>query len=441
MKKYIYLMLSVVLASLLGACSKDDPFGTGDNTATGALSTAALKVALVENAAPRSLKARNVRGVAPSVEDFTVRIFKENGEEPVESFKYKDMPEIITLPVGDYKVTASYGDNPVAAWESPYYEGTGEFTIEKDEITEEVTEILCKIVNVRISIILEESLREVVSADSKVTVKVGQDGTLDFTLPRIEAGESGYFRYDEGSHTLAATFNGIVDGAPAMETKTGIDVEPGKHYILTFRLHDASEDGPGSIVGSQDGLIIVDATVSTESISGNVDYEEETKEDNLRPSEGPTGGETPEQPDQPSQPDDPSKQAPTVTAQAPVVLGEPYDIGKDPDVALVIMAHSDADGGFTQFTLDMTIEGADLEEVGLSSHMDLSNPTDRKTIEDIIQSVTQQKPDLEVIGKKDFKLDISAFIALLTVFEGNHSFKVTVSDANGTTVKTLMLKV
>lgn len=438
MKKYIYLMVSVVLASLLGACSKDEPFASGSDTATGKLSTAALKVALVDNAAPRSLKARNVRGVPPSVEDFTVNIYKKNAETPIETFKYKDMPEIITLPVGDYTVTASYGENLVAAWDNPYYEGSGEFTIKKDEITDEVTEILCKIVNVRVSIILDESLRNVVSSDSKVAVKVGQDGTLDFTIPRIDAAESGYFRYDKGSHTLAATFTGIVDGAPATESKTDIDVEPGKHYILTFRLHDASEDGPGSIVGSQDGLIIVDATVSTENISGNVDYEEETKEDNLRPTEGPTGGNTPEQPEQP---ENPSGQAPTVTAQLPVVLGEPYDIGKNPDVALVIMAHSDAEGGFTKFTLDMTIEGADLEEVGLSPHMDLANASDRETIEGIIESVTQQKPDLEVIGKKDFKLDISAFIALLSVFEGNHSFKVTVSDANGTTVKTLMLKV
>lgn len=438
MKKYIYLMLSVVLAGIFSSCSKDDPFGSEYDGATGILNTASLKVSLVENAGPRSLKARGVRAAAPNVDDFNVAIFKGDSESPIKEYKYKDLPEIITLPVGNYRVEASYGENVVAGWDSPYYQGTGTFKIEQDEITDEVTEILCKIVNVRVSIIFDNSLRDVIGSDAKVNVKVGKDGSLDYTLSRIEAGESGYFRYDAGSTTLAATFTGTVDGVPVMETKTGIDVEPGKHYILTFRLHDAGEEGPGTIVTPDDGLIVVDASVSVESISGNVDYEEETKEDKLRPVEGETGGNTPSQPEQP---ENPSGQGPTVTAQLPVVLGEPYDIGKNPDVALVIMAHSDAEGGFTKFTLDMTIEGADLEEVGLSPHMDLANASDRETIEGIIESVTQQKPDLEVIGKKDFKLDISAFIALLSVFEGNHSFKVTVSDANGTTVKTLMLEV
>lgn len=441
MKKIIYLMLSVMLAGLFGACSKENPFDNGDTTATGGLLTSALDVSLKSENGPRSLKDRRVRAAAPDVDNFTVEFYLKESQTPVAVYKYKDMPEIITLPVGSYTAKAYYGDNADAAWDNPYYEGTTTFTIVEDEITDKVDPIVCTFANVRVSIEFSSELRKVMGTDCEVEVEVGEVGSLLFTVADVEAGRSGYFRYVEGSNTLAATFRGTVDGVYTTEAKTGIDVDAGKHYSITFRLHDAGEEDPGFIVKpSESEMVLVDASVESENIDGSVDSDETVIEDDLRPKEEDPGNKDPE-PDDPNKPEDPDNAAPEVSAMAPVVMDVPYQLKDGDDTAIIIRAHSSADGGFTAFLLDMSIEGADLEDVNLSPHMDLSNPQDRELLENIIESGTGVKPDLEVIGKSDFQLDISAFKPMLQVFTGTHTFRVTVRDANGETVKTLIIKV
>ena len=144
-----------------------------------------------------------------------------------------------TFKPGTYTAKAHLGNNPDAAWEEPYYEGTSEsFTIVKDKITEAQT-IVCKMANVRVTIIFSEELKEHMADDAKVNVVMGDDATLSFAKTETR---SGYFAYLEGSNTLAATFDGSVDGVHETSSRVHTDVAPGTHYRITYKLHSPGTD-------------------------------------------------------------------------------------------------------------------------------------------------------------------------------------------------------
>lgn len=431
MKKYIYLMLSVVLAGVFGACSKDDPFDVGNTSnKEGYFMKSALDVTLGTEG-PRSLKNSNVRAVAPSVNDFKVEFINPATDEAVVTYeRYAAMPEIVTLPVGEYYVRASYGDNPAAAFDAPYYAGqSGQFAIWEDKFTDDVEEIVCKIANVRVSVVFEESLRKAMSKDSKVTVKVGDVGSLDFTVADVDAGRSGYFAYVKGSNSLAATFSGVVDGGNVVETKDYSNVEPGNHYSIIFRLHDASQGAPGNIQG--DDIIIVDATVTTEDMSRDVDDQENVVEDDMRPAEGePT-------PDDPGtdEPGDPDAAKPTITADAPYVMNQDQEIQ---EAEVVMHVHSAAEGGIQSFKVEIDSQALDENElsgVGLNRFLDLIEPGE---YEEGLKDLGFPVKD-EVKGRSDVTLSISAdFMTLLKLLGTSyHHFILSVTDANGQTVSTL----
>ena len=440
MKKYINVMLSVVMAGAVVSCSKDDPFDNYEELGYGKLLTTSLDVSLQPDGGPRSLKDRRIRAAAPAVDDFTVGFFRNGETEPVSTYRYAEMPEIVTLPVGDYEARAWHGTNPDAAWESPYYEGRSEFTIEKDVITDEVAPIKCAFSNVRVSITFTDDLKAAIEGDCTVKVNVGERGTLDFTRSHVDNGTSGYFAYVDDSQTLTATFSGIVDGVFTSESKTFNDVQPGRHYAIKFRLHDAGEEDPGDIDG--DDIIVVDATVAVDDMNSNVDSSEGIIEDDMRPSED--FGDDPGKED-PSTPDNPSSDAITITATPPVDIDQENLLTED--LAIDLKIHSDE--GIKEFTvkIDSNILTPDeLAGVGLPPVMDLINPDD-----DIAGALGDDGFGFPIRDKvrnqHDVELSITPFVPmLLGVSQGNpapykyYNFILTVTDNKGnTTVKTLKL--
>jgi len=437
MNKYIGIFSSIALLALAGACSKESPFDTEDEVLTGQLSTKSL---LVEIKNEEKLVRADVD--APDVNDFTVEIVKAGETEPTLSYTYSKLPEILTLPIGEYSARAYYGENPAAAFDAPYFYGATEaFNIEADKITADIDPIVCKLSNVKVTVIFAESLASVMSPDSKVTVSVGKAGSEGGSL-MFANGETrkGYFAYVEGSNTLGAVFEGEVEGAPTVETKAYDNVAPGNHYRLTFSLRSAGEGDPGSINGS----IKVDATVEVVDINTDVDApEEEVIEDDMRPVEG---GEDPG-PDQPG-PDDPGTEGPTVSAVAPFDLDVVNDVTsfvyneENPEAGdrLIVNVHSDT--GITGFIVDIDspkLPQEVLAEFGLSTHMDLINPASTD-MEDGLTNLGLPFGD-QVKGKNDVPFEISKFMGVLSLLGSDiHKFKFTVTDANGTVTKTLTLK-
>ncbi len=476
--KRIYNFLLIGFVALVGLTSCDkgiDPiFGDGE----GQLRTKSIAIDVVnsEEVVSRS---------SVDVSTFTITIRKAASDEVVYSWKYSEMPEIITLDVGEYKVEAFNAAPQDAAFEAPYYYASKEFTIVKDEITE-IGTLVCKLANVKVSIRYSDELAALIGNgdDVNVNVVVGELGSLDFAFSETRAG---YFRYVESSTTLVATFSGTVDGFFLNEYKVYSDVAPGQHRIITFSLksNPLNPDEYGSIGTS--GLSI-DATVTNVDLTIDVPVTEEPvdPDDMLSLSTASlrmgadgstanvkvtaTGDWTVE-----------SNQTWLTTSQASGAKGETtitvtatanettaernatltFRMGnqtktiavtqavKGDDTAPTITSTSiDVDGvnivsaGMTAAVtinapkgiahLNVTIDSpsltpADLEDVGLGANFDLAYPGELEGGLSGLGFPTGSN----VIGKNELVFDISSFMGLLQAFAGEHHFILNVVDANG----------
>lgn len=111
-------------------------------------------------------------------------------------------------------------------------------------------------------------------------------------------------------------------------------------------------------------------------------------------------------------------------------------------IACTIVATSTAEGGFTKFEVDIisdVLDAEELKDVGLGSHIDLITPGDMK---EPLRSLGFLPNDIESWeGSRNAEFTITAFMSILGGFQGSHVFQLTVGDANGTTVKSVKLKV
>ena len=417
MKHFISISLLAGAVALLPSCSKESVFGGEENGLTGSLSTKSL---LLEFHNEEKL----VRSTDINVADFQVDIIADGAETPLYSYRYAELPEVVTLPVGSYHAVASYGDNATAAFEAPYYTGSTDFDIRAGEITDNLGTITCRFSNVRVTVIFDPVLASLMSGDSRVEVSAGTS-TLSFT--KDDETRSGYFPYLEGSTTLAATFSGTVEGAETIETKLYQDVAPGNHYRITFKMHTIGEDDFGDINGS----LVVDATVTVDDLNFDFDVEDKFLVDDRDPSieepvnPGP-GGDDPVVPT-------PSSDGPTIKPEGDVTLDGPNDVNALQSCVLTIT--SEAAGGITAFDVYIISEQLNADElagVGLSDHLDLVNPGD--------MDVALRGLNLPsgIGGEKEVTFDITTFLMILP--EGEHKFRMVVTDADGTKEATLILK-
>lgn len=418
MKKYINIALVAAALAVAGGCDKENPFG-GETADNGFLSREALELELKN-------EEHVMRADAPDVYQSKVEIVNASGEVTRE-YRYADMPEIVTLPVGEYRVRATYGDNPVAAWDSPYYYGESTFSIVADKITTDVDPVVCRLANVKVTITFDSSLAAMMGDDAKVTVKAGEKGSLDYTL--ADQNRAGFFAYDEGS-SLTATFSGTIEGYYVSETKAYDVVQVGTHYNITFKMRSLSGGSAGTI---KPGGVVLDATVTEEDVTGDIDPTLPPQENDMRPVEGQEPG--PENP--PVNPGDEIEKLIRIE-------GEGFDISQEQQIenletTVIVIDTEKPITGFTVDIISNTLTPEELEGVGLGDHLDLVNPGEFE--EAITGLFFREEGYIKVPGEKHVKFILTEFMPLLTVLgEGHHEFKLTVTTDDGTRTVSLKLK-
>lgn len=423
--------MPVLMAALLllPACSKDDPFA--DDDAGKPHGTASFKKMGVEVSTSEKIVRANAEEV--DVNTFTVEVTGTNGKTYYAG-TLADMPEILSLPVATgYTVKVHSPENPAAAWDTPYYEGTQTFDVKENEVTY-VDPVVCKFASVKVSIVFDASLVPYMGDDCKVTVVTGNGATLTFTKAETR---SGFFKYETDAQdqaTLVATFSGTVDENYEENFRTYTAVKPGNHYIITYKLHGLDPDVPEQN-GNVTLGVYVDSEVTTDDLTVNVDDEDDTLDDTDRPQEG---GDEPGPGPGPGP--DPSGSAPTVTLKGDLTDANWTTANVVPaeGMSIQVKVHSDHSAGLTAFTVDIdseTLTAEILDGVGLASHLDLVNPGKFE------QGLRDLGFPVYVGGQQDpAEMDITRFTQLLGIYgAATHKFIITVSDANGTTTKTLTL--
>ena len=135
-KKLVFICLASILG-LCSACMNDNPDFGRDDEGTGNTNQGEGQVRLAGTSVSVSVDVLSrADGKAINTDDYIIRIYSTDNNLLVKEYtRYRDMPEILTLNVGNYKIEALSHDVKPAEWEKPFYKGTQTFTIKKDEVT------------------------------------------------------------------------------------------------------------------------------------------------------------------------------------------------------------------------------------------------------------------------------------------------------------------
>lgn len=347
--------------------------------------------------------------------DFIIKIY-DSKNALVNAWKYAEMPELFSLPVGSYRVDIYSHEVQKAEWEHPYFTGSKDFTITDGNITE-IGIVTCKLSNIKVTIKFDSSLLKYLTDDAKVTVIANDEGSLVFTPKETR---SGYFEALKGSSTLVAEFAGTVNGKYKTMRHVITDVEAGQHRIITFIVKTGKPDKP-----DEDGQIVIgsgiylDVEVVDENLTGNITIGEDNIPDDDRPG-GEDGGEDPNPPTPPTPGED---------TDAIKVSSETLSFDKVNDVATTTtgIVLIEAKNGIQHFIVKIASDNENFVNSVkdlMPIEFDLAYPGDNAEAFESLGFPTGDK----VINATNLTFDISQFIPLLSAFPGNHTFTLNLTD-------------
>ncbi|WP_430971919.1 DUF4493 domain-containing protein [Sunxiuqinia rutila] len=249
-QKSIYAIVVVTICLLTSACRNNEPL---PEEITGKLK---LKVGL-------SLVVKEVNNPLKSVStgNFGVEIFSIGSTEPVMTFdSVLDIPEVLELSTGEYYATAFSQDNPVAAFDAPYYYGESEsFTIMEGETTQ--VDIACSLANIMVTVLYSD---QVISSFTDYSTTVSNaGGSLIFTKGEERAG---YFNAGPLNIESELRSGDGVTSQPKTISGTINSPQLGKHYEIHI---DASvDDGRALFNISQSDMVETEIVTFSDGANG-----------------------------------------------------------------------------------------------------------------------------------------------------------------------------
>lgn len=189
-----------------------------------------------------------------STDNFSVYV---SSDDATFTYVYKDMPPVITVPVGTYTVSAENVTETVALtspdmWGQVRYAGTSEAKEVVAGINPTQFSLTCKMVNTAVSVVFGENIDKHFK-DYKITAYAVDTRKLEYT-PANTSGETPAVGYFTSGTALNYVFTGIyLIGNEPMTITGSKPLQPATHLHLTFRMSEQN-----STVGKPE--IIVDTT-------------------------------------------------------------------------------------------------------------------------------------------------------------------------------------
>lgn len=434
-------LLSLVALMVIGCAGEHlsvDPGENNEQATVGKLSIASLVVDCRIDENDPEVGLNSVRSATTrsevNTDNFLCEIINENNEV-VMSFTLAERPtEDVELPTGGYifKIK-SQTEIPGAEWDSPVYGAANAFKIVRNETTT-LSEIVCSLLNIKVSVTYAGDLLERLGKSTKTTVSVGEN-SLVFDLNESRAA---FFYAPLESNTINLSINGtyaadLVNYKDVNMTKKVEGVRAGEYSKIHFYLEHAAEGEIKMSVEIKDW--ITDEPVLCD-VSDVVTETEWT--DNGGGNEGDNEGDTP-------------------GVEDPSIIWEGHDISVREQVVpgLDVNIVVESSKGIKEFIVKIiseTLTASELATNNLCDTMNLCYPDQSfDSTTGTIIDVTQPLTDLgfvvgdQVINKSYVRLSISTFMGILSSVSGsdakNHDFEIKVTDNEGnTTIKTLMLK-
>lgn len=236
-----YLAYALLMTGLFTACKEDD-MALGEGSVQLRVSVAD-DVAVVTRAVDASIQA-----------SMQTRIYSSKG-----LIRYYDaetpMPATLNLASGQYHVFVLAGDSVPAAFDSPYYTGSTDFTVQSGETT--TASVTCTVANTLATVAFDPELTKVVN-NCKVKIFT-TEGELYFTEATTDS--VGYYMFNGKKHDLAWTFEAEkTDGNSYTQSGVVENVLPATKYAFTFSYNPESAATGGTFVDVKVNESTVDST-------------------------------------------------------------------------------------------------------------------------------------------------------------------------------------
>lgn len=417
MNKIVSIIIVLILSMhILTSCDRENmDFGKESND-YGQVNLASMGLSVNVNATPVS----RAETVDPS--NYIVGIYNAEDETLVSEWKYSELPEIFQLKVGKYKVIAHAPNVDTALFDEPYCEGSKNFEIQKDQITNLET-VNCTLNCIMVTIQYDENFRKLLGDEANIKVTVNNKYSLNFEKDETRAG---YFPAEASGNVIDANFIGELDDeldVPINKSFPNINI--GSQLIITYTLRDANGDpGTGGVVNPS---VEYDVTCDIVELDGSVHPGKEEGIDDF-----PSGG-------------DKEGTDPTVTSgnknfdlNTPIDAND-YNEEVDGPVVVNLLASRGIKNVIVEITsTDSDFVAAVVELFGATS-FDLANPPADEEHKNNLISLGFPVGD-EVKTTETVPFNITKFVPLLQVYHGMHQFKITVKDVtNASATATLTL--
>ncbi len=256
MNKLFHSAALLALLLLTGACSQDEQLSLPDGTIHFVIGQEAKTT---DKYATRATPAELGTTLA---DRFSLKLQRQGSSRPVYDGKFV---ESLTVPTGDYEITASCGDNVTIGRDAPYYIGTAQTTIETDKTSSVV--IPCRVANALVSVRFGVDATERVRfdrfyTDYGVMVRVGSHS---MSISSDQEATSIYF---PAGSSPEISFYGTLTADPTRQVSIPLqsDVLPAvfqaaDHAILTLTLPD-----PESAIVVEIGKAEMETVTMEESI-------------------------------------------------------------------------------------------------------------------------------------------------------------------------------
>lgn len=425
MKTRIYSLLVALMSVVaFSACDDWTPGEQGGYPAnTGGVSSARMNVSVNDEV---TAIGRDIVDTS----DFLVTVTLQGSDEVAVyegkpcSWTYSAMPQIFTLPVGDYTVTVRSHEPADAAWSMPYYEGAADFTVKNNDVTY-IGTVTCNFASVKVEVRFSKELAEAMSNDSKVDVVAGVAGTsLTWTASETRYG---YFYPADDNPTIIATFTGNIKGQTVSATKNVTDAKRGNYYIFSFSVNSGNpilpdESGDVTNAGIQIDFEVIESDINQSVRPGETPTDPDKHPDTEEWPEEPGPG-----PDNPDNPDEPKDENIEMIPNGidldninQAIKGNTYEMtfkSKTPITNIIVEIISD------YLTPDF------LSGVGLSNKFDLAYPGD---LSEGLQGIGF-KTGSDIIGATEVPFVLTELIPLLNADPNIeiHTFRVTIKAEEG----------
>lgn len=407
-------LLTVVAATLLAGCMKEDLRLDNRNdkdAEKGYLSLAGLNVECVTDHKPvdtgvAESKSLSTRAGEPDINTFDCLILDAAGTQTLKTFKYGARPtEKIELDKGNYIFKMLSNEVPAAEWENPVYGLTEPFTITRNETTS-LTDLVCKLLNIQVSVSYSADLKAALSDDTTTTITVGGN-SLVFALDETR---SGYFLAPQPKNDIDVLVKGSYkaegkDEASRFEMNATIkDVKGGQYSDITLYI-EYSTEGSIAIDAKIDGWVADEEIVCDFStfISENIIDDDTNK---------PTITWLDHDIDSPI-----TLTADKFDSRGNCLVDFYIDVEAKNTIASMLVEISSTNGEFM----------ASLSSYNLTSSFDLCDAGAAANPLRIMGYPVNE----EVKGRELVPFDLKPQMKLLKEFGGTHNFKATVKDAKG----------